>query len=164
MRLGSGIAPIKTMRARGVAVGLGVDGSASNDAGHLLLEARMALLGARIRQDPPGSGQRDPTALTARQVLEIATRGGASALGRKDIGQLAPGMCADLVAFDLRALNYAGALHDPLAALIFAAPSDVALSVINGRVIVREGCLQTLDLPLLVERHNRLAHQLVAGA
>lgn len=161
MRLGSGIAPIKSMRARGVAVGLGVDGSASNDAGHLLLEARMALLAARVREEPPGSGQRDPAALNARQTLEIATCGGAAALGRADIGHLAPGMCADLVAFDVRSLNYAGALHDPLAALLFAAPSTVALSVINGRVIVRDGQLQTLDLPVLVERHNRLARQLV---
>ncbi len=159
MRLGSGIAPIKTMLARGVAVGLGVDGSASNDAGHLLLEARMAMLAARVREQ---DGRRDPAGMTARQALELATRGGAAVLGRDDIGQLAAGKCADLVAFDVRGLDYAGALHDPLAALLFAAPGKVALSMINGRVIVRAGQLLSIDLPVLVERHNRLARELVS--
>lgn len=158
MRLGSGIAPVKAMRARGVNVGLGVDGSASNDAGHMLLEARMAMLAARVREDANG---RDPAALTARQTLEIATLGGAAVLGRDDIGQLAPGKCADLVAFDVRGIAYAGALHDPLAALFFAAPGQVALSVINGKVVVRDGHLNTLDLPLHAERHNHLARSLL---
>jgi cytosine/adenosine deaminase-related metal-dependent hydrolase len=157
MRLGSGMAPIRSMRARGVNVGLGVDGSASNDGSHLLLEARMALLLARVRDH-------DPAALTARQALEMATLGGAAALGRDDIGSLAPGKCADLVAFDLRGLNHAGALHDPLAALLFAAPSTAALSIINGRTVVRDGQVQTADLGPLIERHNRLAAQLLQGA
>jgi len=161
MRLGSGIAPIRHMRDRGVNVGLGVDGSASNDAGHLLLEARMAMLAARVRPEPDGC---NPAALSARSALEIATRGGAAALGRDDIGQLAVGKCADLAAFDMRQLCYAGALHDPLAALLFAAPSQVSLSVVNGRVLVRDGQLSSLDVPLLIERHNRLAHQLVHQA
>jgi 8-oxoguanine deaminase len=157
MRLGSGIAPVRAMRERGVNVALGVDGSASNDGSHLLLEARMALLLARVRDNNPG-------ALTARQALEMATLGGAGALGRDDIGSLAPGKCADLVAFDLRGLNHAGALHDPLAALLFAAPATAALSIIHGRTVVRAGQVQTVDLGPLIERHNRLAEQLLQGA
>jgi cytosine/adenosine deaminase-related metal-dependent hydrolase len=154
MRLGSGIAPIKKMRAAGVPVGLGVDGSASNDAGHLLAEARQALLLARVSGDPAG--------LTAREALEIATRGGAEALGRNDIGELAPGKCADFVAFDVRGIDHAGGLQDPLAALAFCAPTKVSLSVINGRVIVRNGYLCTVDLPPILERHNQLARQLLS--
>ncbi|PWS34815.1 8-oxoguanine deaminase [Falsiroseomonas bella] len=146
MRLASGIAPIPAMRAAGVLVGLGVDGSASNDAGHLLGEARQAMLLARV-----GHG---PAAMTAREALEIATLGGARVLGRDDIGALAPGMAADLVAFDLGALDHAGAHHDPVAALVFCTPARAALSVINGRIVVREGRLLTLD-----ERAHAAAHR-----
>jgi 8-oxoguanine deaminase len=155
MRLASGIAPVGRMRAAGVPVGLGVDGSASNDTSSLLAEARQAMLLARV-----GFG---PGAMTARQALEIATLGGAKVLNRDDIGALAPGMAADFVAFDLDRIGLAGALHDPVAALVFCAPGEVALSVINGRVVVRNGRLTTLDLPVLIERHNRLARQLVSG-
>jgi len=154
MRLGSGIAPIRTMRERGVHVGLGVDGAASNDCSHLLLEARMAMLAARVRES-------NPSALSARQALEMCTLGGAAVLGRDDIGSLAPGKCADLVAFDVSGLDYTGALHDPLAALLFVAPGRAALSIIHGRVVVRGGHLQTVDLGPLIERHNRLAGQLL---
>ena len=155
MRLASGIAPLPRMRCEGVPVGLGVDGSASNDAGHLLGEARQAMLLARV-----GHG---PAAMTARQALEIATLGGAKVLGRDDIGALAPGMAADCVAFDLRGLSTAGALHDPVAALVFCAPPAVALSVINGRIVVRDGRLLTLETGLLAERHNALSRRLVNG-
>jgi 8-oxoguanine deaminase len=155
MRLASGIAPVGRMRAAGVPVGLGVDGSASNDTSSLLAEARQAMLLARV-----GFG---PGAMTARQALEIATLGGAKVLNRDDIGALAPGMAADFVAFDLDRIGLAGALHDPVAALVFCAPGEVALSVINGRVVVRNGRITTLDLPVLIERHNRLARQLVSG-
>jgi len=156
MRLASGIAPVGRMRRAAVPVGLGVDGSASNDSGHMLAEARQALLLARV-----GFG---PDAMTAREALEIATLGGAEVLGRDDIGALAPGMAADFVAFDLRGVGFAGALHDPVAALVFCAPASVALSVINGRIVVRDGMLTTVDLPTLVETHNRLAKELVGGA
>jgi 8-oxoguanine deaminase len=155
MRLASGIAPVRKMRAHGVPVGLGVDGSASNDAGHLLNEARTAMLLQRV-----GYG---PGAMTARQALELATIGGARVLGRDDIGALAPGMAADFVAFRLDQLAFAGGLHDPVAALVFCAPATVAYSVINGRVIVREGQLTTIDLGPLLEQHNRLARALVNG-
>ncbi|MQT11999.1 8-oxoguanine deaminase [Segnochrobactrum spirostomi] len=155
MRLASGIAPIRTMRCEGVPVGLGVDGSASNDSGHLLAEARQALLLQRV-----GYG---PSALTAREALEIATRGGARVLGRDDIGHLAPGMSADFAAFDLRDLAFAGALSDPVGALLFCAPARAALTVIDGRVVVREGRPTTIDLPVLVERHNRLSETLISG-
>jgi cytosine/adenosine deaminase-related metal-dependent hydrolase len=155
MRLASGIAPVRRMRAAGVPVGLGVDGSASNDAGHMLAEARQAMLLQRV-----GHG---PDAMTARDALEMATRGGAMVLNRDDIGVLTPGKAADLVGFDLRGIGFAGGLHDPVAALLFCAPAGVAWSVINGRVVVREGRLTTVDLPVLVERHNRLAAELVGG-
>jgi len=155
MRLASGIAPVRTMRAHGVPVGLGVDGSASNDAGHMLNEARTAMLLQRV-----GHG---PDAMTAREALELATIGGARVLGRDDIGALAPGMAADFVAFRLDQLAFAGGLHDPVAALVFCAPVNVAYSVINGRVVVREGQLTTVDLGPLLEQHNRLARALVNG-
>ena len=155
MRLASGIAPVGKMRSAGVNVGLGVDGSASNDGAHMLGEARQALLLQRV-----GFG---PAALTARQSLEMATRGGAAVLNRSDIGQIAAGKAADIVAFDMRGLDHAGALHDPVAALLFAAPVRAALSMINGRVVVRDGELQTLNVRKLVTRHNALAAELVNG-
>ncbi len=155
-RLASGIAPIRALVDADVPVGLGVDGSASNDSGHLLAEARMAMLMQRIGGDPAG--------LTARETLEIATRGGAQVLGRDDIGALAVGMAADFVAYDLDQPALAGALHDPVAALVFCTPGNVACNVINGRVVVRDGHLTTVDLPQVVERHNRLALQLVEDA
>lgn len=156
MRLASGIAPIRRMRDAGVSVGLGVDGSASNDAGNMINEARQALLLQRV-----GFG---PDAMTAREALEIATLGGARVLGRDDIGRLAPGMAADFVAFDTRGIGMAGGLHDPVAALVFCNPGQAAYSVVNGRVVVREGRLATLDLPSLVTRHNALARQLAEAS
>jgi cytosine/adenosine deaminase-related metal-dependent hydrolase len=153
MRLASGIAPIPAMRRAGVSVGLGVDGSASNDAGHLLGEARQAMLLARV-----GHG---PAAMSAREALEIATLGGAQVLGREDIGTLAPGMAADLVAFDVTGLDQAGAEADPVAALVFCTPGRVALSVIGGRVVVREGELLTLDLRAQAARHRTAARALL---
>jgi cytosine/adenosine deaminase-related metal-dependent hydrolase len=156
MRLASGIAPVRRMLDRGVPVGLGVDGSASNDAAHMLGEARQAMLLQRV-----GFG---PDAMTARGALEIATRGGARVLGRDDIGALAPGMAADLVLFDLRQIIFGGALHDPVAALVFCAPSNVAYSIIDGKVVVRDRHCVTIDSGSVLERHNRLARQLAEAA
>ncbi len=153
MRLGSGIAPVRRMRDAGVAVGLGVDGSASNDGSQMLAEARQALLLARL------SG--DPAALSARDALEMATRGGASVLGRDDIGHLAPGMAADFVAFAVDDLRHAGASHDPVAALVFCGAGDVGTAVIDGRVVVRDGHLAALDLGPHLETHNRMARRLL---
>jgi cytosine/adenosine deaminase-related metal-dependent hydrolase len=187
MRLASGIAPVRRMLDAGVPVGLGVDGSASNDAAHLLAEARMAMLLARVGRslepspapghpepgETPTGGGRDaaggltfgcdhgPAGMTARDALEIATRGGARVLGRDDIGHLAPGMAADLALFDLRTPGFAGgAVHDPVAALLLCAPAPAACTIVNGRVVVRQGRLATLELGPLVERHNRLARVL----
>ncbi len=156
MRLASGIAPIRAMRDAGVSVGLGVDGAASNDAGHMLGEARMAMLLQRT-----ASG---PHAMSAREMLEIATLGGAKVLMRDDIGALAPGMAADIVTIPLNEIGLAGALHDPLGALLFCQVPRVQHSIVNGRVVVRDGRLTTLELPVLVERHNALARQLVEAA
>jgi cytosine/adenosine deaminase-related metal-dependent hydrolase len=155
MRLGSGIAPVRRMLAERVAVGLGVDGSASNDSGGMLAEARQALLLARVESGP--------SALTARQALELATLGGARVLGRDDIGALAPGMAADFAAFDLRGVNMAGALHDPVAALVLCAPQGASCLAVNGRVVVEGGRILTVDLPRVLEEHNRLSRALLAG-
>ncbi|HML21204.1 MAG TPA: 8-oxoguanine deaminase [Aggregatilinea sp.] len=154
-RLASGIAPVRKMLDHHVPVGLGVDGSASNDSGHLLNEARQAMLFQRV--------QGDPEALTAREALEIATLGGARVLGRDDIGALKPGMAADFAAYDVRGAAFAGALHDPVAALLFCTAMNAAYTVINGRIVVREGVLETIDLPVVVERHNAIARALVNG-
>ena len=162
MRLASGIAPIRKMLDAGVPVGLGVDGSASNDAAHMVNEARQALLLARVgRSLEPFGCDQGPSEMTARDVLALATRGGAQVLGRRDIGHLEPGMCADLALFDLRTLGFAGgAVHDPVGSLMLCASPQAAFTVVNGRVVVREGRLATLELEPLLERHNRLALQL----
>jgi cytosine/adenosine deaminase-related metal-dependent hydrolase len=156
MRLGSGIAPVHAMLRAGVPVGLGVDGSASNDSGHMLAEARQAMLLQRVGFGADG--------FSARAALALATRGGARVLNRDDIGALAPDMAADIVGFRLDGIGFAGALHDPVAALVLTSPASVAFSVINGRVVVREGRIVTVDLPRVVESHNRLARVLVAAA
>jgi 8-oxoguanine deaminase len=156
MRLASGIAPIRSLREAGARVGLGVDGSASNDSSHLLAEARQALLLHRVMGNPAG--------LTAKEALWLATRGGAAVLGRDDIGYLAPGMAADFIGYRLDTLSLAGgAPHDPLASLVFCHPPQVDLSVINGRVRVQESKLLDIDLPPLIERHNAIARALVRG-
>ncbi|WP_342616621.1 8-oxoguanine deaminase [Rhodoferax sp. GW822-FHT02A01] len=173
MRLASGIAPIRRMLDAGVPVGLGVDGCASNDAAHMVNEARQALLLARVgRAMQPAeertlpSGERKtffgcdlgPAEMTARDVLHMATRGGAEVLGRKDIGSLQVGMCADLVLFDLQTLSFAGgAVHDPVGALLLCGSPQTDYTVVNGKVVVRQGQLATVDLGPLVERHNALA-------
>jgi 8-oxoguanine deaminase len=175
MRLASGIAPVRQMLNAGVAVGLGVDGSASNDGANMLAEARQALLLARLRKslEAPHTDAQGrtvfgcdtaPMEMTARDALRVATRGGAQVLGRSDIGQLAPGMCADLALFDLGTLGQAGgAVHDPVASLLLCASAQAAYTVVNGRVVVRQGQLATLDAGPLVERHNRLARELVGA-
>ncbi|MEB0232485.1 amidohydrolase family protein, partial [Undibacterium sp. 10I3] len=156
MRLGSGIAPVRKMIDAGLHVGLGVDGCASNDAGHLLGEVRQAMLLQRV-----GFG---PDAMTARQALEIATLGGAKVLNRDDIGALKPGMAADIALFNLDQIGFAGAVHDPVAALVFCTPSNTDYSIINGRVVVREGNLTSIDLPVVMVRHNSLAMDLAEAA
>jgi 8-oxoguanine deaminase len=155
MRLASGIAPVGLMWKAGVAVGLGVDGSASNDGAQMLGEARQAMLLARV-----GFG---PSAMTAREALEMATLGGAAVLNRSDVGALVPGMAADVVAFDLRGIEHAGALHDPVAALVFSAPTRAAYTMVNGKLVVREGRLVMVDERKLAARHNALARVLIEG-
>lgn len=157
MRLASGIAPVRAMLDAGVPVGLGVDGSASNDSSHMLAEARQALLLQRVLGDP--------MAMKAREALALATLGGAAVLGRDDIGALAPGMAADLIAFDLTTIEYAGAaVHDPVAALVFCAPQKIDFAMVNGRLLVQEGQVLGTVLPALAERHNRAARQLLVRA
>ena len=152
MRLASGIAPVRNMLNAGMNVAIGVDGSASNDTSNVIAEVRQAMLLQRV-----GYG---PDAMTARQALEIATLGGAKVLNRDDVGSLAPGMMADIAVFDLNKPGMAGAVHDPVAALVFCNPGQVAWSIINGRVLVRKGEMVESDLPVIMERHNKLAAQL----
>lgn len=164
MRLASGIAPILDMLQGGVKVGLGVDGSASNDSSHMLSEARQAMLVARLRAGLSGaslSGEAAPPLMTARQALEIGTRGGAAVLGRSDIGSLEAGKCADFIAIRLDRLEYAGALHDPVAALLFCAPVRVDYNVVGGKFVVKDGQLTHIDLPILIEKHNQAARRLM---
>ncbi len=166
MRLASGIAPVLEMLTMGVKVGLGVDGSASNDSSHLLGEARQAMLISRLGSGLAGasrSGEDAPPLITARQVLEIATRGGAAVLGRTDIGSLEVGKCADLFAINLNRLDYAGALHDPVAAALFCAPQKVDLNIVGGKTVVKDGQLTMVDVPALVQKHNKAATRLVNG-
>lgn len=150
-RLGSGIAPVRAMRDAGVRVALGVDGSASNDAGNLIAEARQAMLLQRV--------QNGADAMSAREALEIATLGGAQVLGRHDCGSLAPGKRADIAVWDVSGLEAAGA-WDPVAALLLAGPSRVKHLFVEGRQVVRDGRLTTIDLPRVIEAQTRLARAL----
>ncbi len=156
MRLASGFAPVRKMLLAGVNVGLGADGAASNDATNLFHEARQACLSARVLD-------LDAAAMSARQALEMATLGGARVLGRDDIGSLAPGMSADFISIDLDRPSFAGALHDPVAALVLCDVGTVDYSFINGRRVVDQGRLTTAELPQLVENVNRLAAKIVLG-
>ena len=165
MRLGSGAAPIVDYLNAGVNVGLGVDGSASNDGSHLLAEARQAMLLARLRAGLMGaslSSDESTGLFSARQTLEIATRGGAAVLGRNDIGSLEVGNCADFIAINLNRLEYAGAIHDPLAALVFCQPGNVDLNVVHGKIIVQDQQLVKIDLPELIAHHNKAASRLLS--
>ena len=175
MRLASGIAPVKKYRDGGVKTGLGVDGSASNDGSNLLVEVREAMLLARLKIGllPPEGPQtvlstsdplRSDEWMTARDALEIATIGGAQVLGRNDIGSLEPGKCADFFTLALNDVAYAGGLSDPVAAVVFCAPTRARHTVVGGRLVVDDGEVATLDLGTVVEEHNRNAARLAAVA
>ncbi len=166
MRLASGIAPIREYLAAGINVGIGVDGSASNDGSHLLAEVRQAMLLSRLREGITGfSLSNDPSRklMTAREALRLGTNGGAAVLGRKDIGSLEPGKCADFFAINLNRLEYAGALHDPVSAVVFCQPVRVDYTAVGGKFIVKQGQLITVDEKKLVEKHNQAAKRLVQG-
>ena len=166
MRLASGIAPVMQMLARGVKLGLGVDGSASNDSSHMLAEARQAMLLSRLNSGVHGASRSAPDApplMTARQALSIATRGGAAVLGRKDIGSLEVGKCADFFAVNLNRLEYAGAWQDPLAAVVFCAPVKADWTVVGGQAVVKSGELVGLDLPRHIEKHNAASRKMILG-
>ena len=158
MILASGIAPIREMRDAKVRVGLGVDGSASNDGNHLLGEARQAMLLQRVGW--PGFESKADR-FSAREALELATLGGAAVLGRDDIGSLETGKAADLVAFRIDDLQHAGGLSDAVASLMTCAPGRAWLSVINGQVVVENGEIPGLDINSLVTRHNELSQLLL---
>jgi cytosine/adenosine deaminase-related metal-dependent hydrolase len=148
----------------GVKVGLGVDGSASNDGSHMLGEVRQAMLLSRLAAGLEGASLSTDDAsplMTARQALRVATRGSAAVLGREDIGSLEVGKCGDFFAVDMRHLNFSGALHDPLAALVFCAPVNANYTVVGGKFVVKEGHLLTVDLQPHIEKHNDRAKRLL---
>lgn len=166
MRLASGIAPVKKYLNAGVKVGIGVDGSSSNDGSHMLGEARQAMLLARtlLSQNPGGPPAEKSKWLSARDALDMATRGGAAVLGRDDIGSLEPGKCADFFAVDLNRVGFAGgSMIDPVASVLFCAPVTADYTVVNGRYIVKEGHVTTLDLPNVIAKCNRAAAKVVNG-
>jgi len=165
MRLASGIAPIKEYRQAGVNVGIGVDGSASNDGSHLLAEVRQAMLLSRVKEGITGfSLSNDPNRklMTGREALYLGTRGGAAVLGRSDIGSLEIGKCADFFAVDLNRLEFAG-MHDPVSAIVFGQPVRVDYTVVGGKFIVKEGRLATADEGKIIERHNQAAKKLLTS-
>lgn len=151
MRLGSGAAPVTRYLDRGVPVGIGVDGSASNDSSNLLAEVRQALLVNRLTAGP---------GFSARRALQLATVGGATVLGRGDIGVLASGRAADFIAIDLRRLELAGAGNDPVAAAVLCAPFSVDHSWVGGRPLVSGGRVVGIDQVALARQHNLLAQDL----
>ena len=153
MRLASGIAPVREMLNAGVKVGIGVDGSASNDSGNIINEARQAMLLQRVLKGGD--------AMTARESLAMATRGGAKVLGRDDIGILAPGYAADIVAFDCETIDFSGASWDLLAALLFCGPIKVTYTIINGKVVVADGLLQTINSTTLLKKHEMMVNDLM---
>jgi len=157
MRLASGLAPVRRYLEAGVPVGLGVDGSASNDSSNMLMEARQALLLNRMGAAPGvGAGKQ----ISARAVLRMATAGGAQVLGRTDIGQISPGMSADIVAVDLNRIEMAGALRDPGAAVVVCGVTRIDHSWVGGVRVVENGLLVGLDLGRVIEDHNRLSKAL----
>ncbi len=157
MRLSSGIAHIKEMLKAGINVGIGVDGSASNDSSNMLMELRQAMLLSRLREPE--------FRLTAGDVLWMGTVGGAKALGREDIGQILPGKCADLIMVSMDRLEYAGAQHDPAAALVFNVTMEpVDYSIVNGKIVVEKGAIKGFDEHSHIVRHQNLSDQLVAKA
>jgi cytosine/adenosine deaminase-related metal-dependent hydrolase len=154
LRLGSGIAPVREYLDAGVPVGIGVDGSASNDSGDMLGEARQAMLVHRVR-----TGVKS---MPARDALWMATRGGAAVLGRDDIGRIAPGKCADLAIYDLTKIDYAGAQSDPLAALLFCGTGHrTKWTIVNGKVVVKDERLVNGDEREIAERANKAAAALL---
>jgi len=164
MRLASGIAPLKEYRAAGVNVGLGVDGSASNDGSHLLAEVRQTMLLSRAKEGITGFSRSDDPSrnlMTAREALWLGTRGGAAVIGRTDVGSLEPGKCADFFAIDLNRLEYAGAQHDPVAAVVFCEPGRVDYTAVGGKFIVKEGQLLSVDERKIVGKQNRASKRLL---
>jgi len=156
LRLGSGIAPAVALLRERARVGLGVDGSASNDAGNLLAEARQALLVSRARGAPGG--------LSAREVLRVATRGGAACLGRDDVGSLEPGKRADVALFSVHDLSHAGAEVDPVAAVVLCGPARPRHLLVEGRPVVRDGRLAAADEEDIAAEGHRAARRIAAGA
>ena len=153
MRLASGIAPVRQMLDTGVKVGLGVDGSASNDSGNMLNEARQTMLLQRVNSKA--------STMTAREALKVATKGGASVLNRDDIGMLVPGYAADITAFKRDNVDFSGSDWDPVASLIFCGPSKANYTIINGKIVVSEGQLTSIPMEKLVHEHSKLSRDLI---
>jgi cytosine/adenosine deaminase-related metal-dependent hydrolase len=149
LRLGAGVAPVRDLVDASVRVGLGVDGSASNERGDLFLEVKQALLVAR--------GRGGPTALSAREALRLGTRGGAAVLRRNDLGSLEPGKRADFAVWRTDGLELAGADADPVSGLVFSGPHRVDRLVVGGRDVVRGGALVRGDEQEIAQEHRKQA-------
>ena len=162
MRIATGIAPVAGYLSAGVRTGLGVDGSASNDASNMLAEARQAMLLARLAV-APGVGEPGEQ-LAVRDALAMATNGGAAVLGREDVGSLEPGKAADFFTIDLNRLEYSGAQWDPAAAALLLQPSRVDNTYVHGRAVVRDGHLVTAEERLLAQAHNEATRRLISQA
>ena len=160
MRLSSGIAPVRQYRDAGVPVALGVDGSASNDSSNMLWELRQALLLNRLAAAPDVGGG---PMMAARTAIEMATVGGAEVLGRPDLGRIAPGFAADVIAISLDRLGFAGAMHDPVAAIAMCGADRVDHSWVGGRPVVEFGELTTVETEPLIRLHNAAARRIVDG-
>jgi 8-oxoguanine deaminase len=155
MRLGSGIAPVTLMKRTHMRIGIGVDGSASNDGNSFIGEVRLATLLQRVKYGAD--------ALSAREALGMATRGGASVLRMDtDIGSIETGKAADLIMWSLDTLEFAGGLHDPFTVPVLCDAKQVDMSMVNGRVLIDDGQFVSMDIPELVSRQNATAARLMA--
>ena len=154
MRLGSGILPLNKMLERGVNIGLGVDGSASNDSGNLLNEARQALYLQRVNET-------NNFYLNARNAIWLATAGGATALNRDDIGSIKIGNCADFAIYDTSSLELAGSVEDPIGGLIFCGPLKTKWTICNGHIISEHNNIKNINIEDTINQHNSLSRKLI---
>ena len=153
MRLASGIAPVRNWIDKGIKVGLGVDGSSSNDSGHLLNEARQTLLLQRLKF---GADK-----FNGREALKLATKGGAKVLNRSDIGEISIGKAADFAIYDLKQIDFSGTSSDPIAALVFCGPVKTKYTICNGKIISENGHMKNFDLNLSLEKHASASIRLI---
>ena len=154
LRLGSGIAPIRMFLRKGVNVGIAVDGSASNDSSNMLSEIRQAMLVSRVKDSV--------NSMPARDAIYLATKGGARVLGRDDIGSIEVGKAADIAIFDISGIEYAGSTYDPIASILFCGINQkTKYTIVNGKIVVENGKLLTLDEKKLKEKADKIVKKII---